>query len=193
MHITATRRWLPTLLIFIGIAASAASSFAQAPQSPKPNIVFILADDLGYKDIEPLGASVVKTPSLSRLAGEGMKFTQAYCGTSVCAPSRCILMTGLHAGHAYIRANRATPPEGQEPLPAGTFTLPRMLQSAGYATAAFGKWGLGGPGSTGEPTRQGFDHFFGYVCQSKAHEYYPPTSGGTPRRWNSTARPTPTT
>ena len=126
MPTTPTRRQLLSFLLLSGLAASAASSFAQAPAppAPKPNIVFILADDLGYNDIEPFGASVVKTPSLSRLANEGMKFTQAYCGTSVCAPSRCILMTGLHAGHAYIRANRATPPEGQEPLPAGTFTLP---------------------------------------------------------------------
>ena len=172
---TASRRQFLASLAVTALATSASPQFtlAQAPPAPRPNVIFILADDLGYNDIEPFGASVVKTPSLSRLAAEGMRFTQSYCGTSVCAPSRCILMTGLHSGHAHIRANRATPPEGQEPLPEGTFTLPRMLQSAGYATAAFGKWGLGGPGSTGEPNRQGFDHFFGYVCQSKAHEYYP--------------------
>ena len=139
----------------------------------KPNIVFILADDLGYADLGCYGQHKIKTPILDHMAAEGIRFTQAYCGTSVCAPSRCVLMTGLHAGHAHIRANRAAPPEGEEPLPAGTYTVARMLQQAGYHTACIGKWGLGGSRSTGEPNKQGFDYFFGYLCQGKAHEYYP--------------------
>jgi arylsulfatase A-like enzyme len=132
-----------------------------------------MADDLGYADVGCFGQRKIKTPILDHMATEGIRFTQAYCGTSVCAPSRCILMTGLHAGHSHIRANRESKPEGQEPLLANTFTVARMLQQAGYRTACFGKWGLGGPGSTGEPNNQGFDHFFGYLCQRQAHEYYP--------------------
>ncbi len=140
----------------------------------RPNIIFIMADDLGYADLGCYGQEKIKTPALDRMAAEGMRFTQAYCGTSVCAPSRCILMTGLDAGRAHIRANRAgRVPEGEEPLPEGTFTVARMLQQAGYRTACIGKWGLGGPASTGAPNRQGFDYFFGYTGHGQAHEYYP--------------------
>ncbi len=139
----------------------------------KPNIIFILADDLGYGDVGCYGQQKIKTPNIDRMATEGIRFTQGYCGTSVCAPSRCSLMTGLDIGHAYIRGNLGVKPEGQQPIPANTFTVARMLQQAGYRTACTGKWSLGGPGSTGEPNKQGFDYFFGYLCQTLAHEYYP--------------------
>ncbi|MSU50860.1 MAG: arylsulfatase [Opitutus sp.] len=146
-------------------------SFASAP----PNIVFILADDLGIGDVGCYGGTAIATPNLDRMAAEGLRFTQAYSGSTVCAPSRCALMTGRHSGHGIVRGNTFTPPEGQMPLPAGTFTLGTMLQRAGYTTGAFGKWSLGGPGSSGEPAWQGFDAFFGYLCQNLAHEYYPAT------------------
>lgn len=139
----------------------------------KPNIIFILADDLGYADVGAFGQKKIRTPNLDRLAAEGMRLTQHYSGNAVCAPSRCVLMTGKHPGHAHIRDNRELKPEGQEPLPEGTVTLARLLQKQGYVTGAFGKWGLGGPGSAGDPLKQGFDRFYGYNCQRVAHNYYP--------------------
>lgn len=144
----------------------------QAADRP-PNIIFIVADDLGYGDLGCYGQTKIRTPNLDRLAAEGIRFTQHYSGSPVCAPSRCVLMTGLHPGHAPIRDNREVQPEGQFALAAGTQTLARVLQQAGYATGAFGKWGLGAPGSTGDPLQQGFDRFFGYNCQRVAHNYYP--------------------
>jgi arylsulfatase A len=150
--------------------------------SAKPNIVFILADDLGYGDIGVFGQQKIRTPHLDRLAREGMKLTQVYAGNAVCAPSRCVLMTGKHPGHAYIRDNRELKPEGQEPLPAGTVTLPSLLQSRGYVTGAFGKWGLGGPGSSGDPLNQGFNRFFGFNCQRVAHNYFPTSLWDNDRR-----------
>jgi arylsulfatase A-like enzyme len=139
----------------------------------KPNIIFILADDLGYGDLGCYGQKQIQTPNLDRLAAEGMRFTDHYAGTTVCAPSRCSLMTGLHTGHTYVRGNHEVQPMGQLPLPADTVTLPTVLKKAGYATALIGKWGLGGPDSTGIPNKQGFDYFFGYLCQRHAHNYYP--------------------
>jgi arylsulfatase A len=139
----------------------------------KPNIVFILADDLGYGEVGAYGQKKIRTPRLDRLAGEGMRFTQHYAGSPVCAPSRCVLLTGRHPGSAYIRSNREVRPEGQEPLPENTVTLARLLQQQGYVTGAFGKWGLGPPGSSGDPLNQGFDRFFGYNCQRVAHSFYP--------------------
>ncbi len=139
----------------------------------KPNVVFILADDLGYRELGCFGQKLIRTPNLDRLASQGMRLTQHYSGNAVCAPSRCVLMTGKHPGHAYIRSNKGTPPEGQEPIPANEVTLAELMHAQGYVTGAFGKWGLGGPGSTGEPLRQGVDRFFGYNCQSHAHSYYP--------------------
>jgi arylsulfatase A len=144
----------------------------QAAERP-PNFILIVADDLGYGDLGCYGQRKIRTPNLDRLASEGMRFTQHYSGSPVCAPSRCVLMTGLHPGHGWIRDNRELKPEGQFPLPAGTKTLPALLRQRGYATGAFGKWGLGGPGTSGEPLRQGFDRFFGYNCQRLAHNYYP--------------------
>lgn len=148
------------------------SALGSQPVDP-PNIIFILADDLGYRELGSFGQERIKTPNLDQLAKDGMRFTQHYCGNAVCAPSRCVLLTGKHPGHAYIRDNRATPPEGQWPIPDEEVTLPELMQSAGFRTGSFGKWGLGGPESTGEPTKQGVDRFFGYLCQSHAHSYYP--------------------
>jgi arylsulfatase A-like enzyme len=146
---------------------------AAAEGSRKPNIVFILADDLGYGDLGCYGQQNTKTPHIDRLASQGVRFTQFYSGAPVCAPSRCTLLTGLHTGHCYIRDNGELPTEGQRPIPSSTFTLAEALQSAGYRTGVVGKWGLGGPGTEGEPNRQGFDHWFGYLCQREAHRYYP--------------------
>ncbi len=139
----------------------------------KPNVIYILADDLGYGDLSCYGQKRFATPNLDRMAQEGLRFTQHYAGSTVCAPSRCSLMTGLHTGHTQIRGNIGFEPEGQYPLAEGTYTLPRMFKDAGYATGAFGKWGLGATGNSGDPGRQGFDLFFGYKCQSLAHFYYP--------------------
>ena len=146
---------------------------AGSPGGSKPNIVFFLADDLGYGDIGCFGQTKIRTPNIDRLAAQGMRFTRHYSGHAVWAPSRCALMTGMHPGHAFIRDNREVQPEGQFPIPADTVTAPKLLKAQGYVTGAFGKWGLGGPGSSGDPIRQGFDRFFGYNCQRRAHNYYP--------------------
>jgi len=153
------------------LSTAAAAAFVRADQPP--NIVFVLADDLGYGDIGCFGQEKISTPNIDKLAATGTRFTHHYSGSPVCAPSRCVLMTGLHSGHSWVRDNREVQPEGQEPLPAGTVTLPGLLQKRGYASGAFGKWGLGSPGSSGDPLRQGFDRFFGYNCQRQAHTYYP--------------------
>lgn len=132
-----------------------------------PNIVFIMADDLGYGDVGCYGQQTIQTPVLDRLAAEGLRFTSCYAGSTVCAPSRCVLMTGLHTGHARVRGNALVPLEPED------VTVAEVLKSAGYTTAMFGKWGLGEPESTGLPTRQGFDQWFGYLNQRHAHNYYP--------------------
>jgi arylsulfatase A-like enzyme len=158
------------LRLFVALAPLLALA---APASRPPNIIFILADDLGYGDIGPFGQKLIRTPNLDRLAAQGMRLTQHYSGNNVCAPSRCVLMTGLHPGHAFIRDNREMKPEGQFPIPADTVTLPKLLRARGYVTGGFGKWGLGGPGTAGEPLRQGFDRWYGYNCQAVAHNFYP--------------------
>lgn len=139
----------------------------------RPNVIFILADDLGYGDLGCFGQELIQTPHIDRLAGEGIRFTQAYAGATVCAPSRCALMTGKHNGHAAIRGNREIKPEGQAPMPGDTITVAHVMKWAGYTTGLIGKWGLGHPGSSSTPDKMGFDEFFGYNCQRKAHEYYP--------------------
>ncbi len=139
----------------------------------KPNIIYILADDLGYGDLSCYGQKHFQTPNLDRMAREGMRFTQHYAGTTVCAPSRSSLMTGLTTGHTPIRGNKEWEPEGQWPIPAETFTVAEMLKEAGYVTGAFGKWGLGYVDTGGSPNKQGFDEFYGYNCQRLAHNYYP--------------------
>jgi len=138
-----------------------------------PNIVYILADDLGYGDLSCYGQQLFSTPNIDRLAKSGMLFTQHYSGSTVCAPSRSALMTGLHTGHTFVRGNKEVQPEGQHPIPDETFIIPEMLKKAGYTSGAFGKWGLGYPGSEGDPMNQGFDRFFGYNCQRLGHHYYP--------------------
>lgn len=148
-------------------------------QDTRPNVVWFMADDLGWGELGCYGQDKIRTPRVDRLAAEGMLFKQHYSGAPVCAPARCVLMTGMHSGHAHVRGNFEIggwgddDGEGQLPLPEGTATLPALLQAAGYATCAVGKWGLGGPGTSGEPNRQGFDHWFGYLCQRQAHNQYP--------------------
>lgn len=142
-----------------------------------------MADDLGYGELGCYGQEKIKTPNIDRLAAEGMKFTQHHSGSPVCAPSRCTLLTGKHTGHAYIRANDEMNErgdvwhdrniEGQRPLLPNTETIGRMMQRAGYVTGAIGKWGLGGPDDSGHPNKQGFDFWYGYLCQRVAHNYYP--------------------
>lgn len=139
----------------------------------KPNVVFILADDLGYGDLSSYGQEKFSTPNIDKLALNGTRFTRSYSGTTVSAPSRASLLTGLHTGHTPIRGNREVQPEGQAPLPAESYTIFRMFKEAGYRTGVFGKWGLGYPGSEGDPMHQGVDQFFGFICQRMAHNYYP--------------------
>ena len=146
----------------------------KAPEKEVPmNVIYILADDLGYGDIGCYGQQKIKTPNLDKMAREGMLFTQHYAGCTVSAPSRCSLMTGLHTGHSQIRGNKEIAPEGQQPMEADTYTLGKLMKSAGYATGIFGKWGLGYPSSSSVPSTMGFDEFFGYNCQRQAHSYYP--------------------
>ncbi len=169
---------VPTLLILWALVLTNGlpqlhGAEAGSKRAKKPNIMFLLADDLGYAELGCYGQQKIRTPNLDRMAAEGMRFTQFYSGAPVCAPSRCVLMTGKHLGHAYIRDNRAVPPEGQEPIPDETVTLAEVLKAAGYATGAMGKWGLGPPASSGDPNKQGFDLFFGYNCQGHAHNFYP--------------------
>lgn len=142
-------------------------------KSNKPNIIYILADDLGYGDLSVYGQKKFKTPNIDKLAAQGMLFTQHYSGSTVCAPSRSALMTGMHTGHTVVRGNKEVRPEGQHPIPDDTYTIAEALKKEGYATGAFGKWGLGFPGSEGDPTNQGFDTFYGYNCQRLGHNYYP--------------------
>ena len=152
------------LIISTGVLANGVKS---------PNIIYILADDLGYGDLSCMGQKHFKTPNIDRLAKEGMLFTQHYSGATVCAPSRCALMTGKHTGHAVVRGNSEVVPEGQQPMPSDTYTIAKMLQSEGYITGLFGKWGLGAPDTFSEPLKMGFERFYGYNCQRHAHHYYP--------------------
>jgi len=155
------------------VAAATTTTFRREPRARPPNVVFLLADDLGWAELGSYGQRLIRTPNLDRMAAEGMRFTQHYSGSAVCAPARCVLMTGLHTGHAFVRDNGEEKPEGQLAIPAGTTTVAEVLREAGYATGAFGKWGLGGPDTEGVPNRQGFDEWFGYLCQRQAHNYYP--------------------
>lgn len=132
-----------------------------------------MADDLGYGELGCYGQKKIRTPRLDQMAKEGLRFTQFYSGSPVCAPSRCVLMTGKHTGHAAVRDNRERLPEGQTPLPAEEVTLAELLKEKGYTTAMIGKWGLGAHDTSGAPLKQGFDRFFGYVCQAQAHNHYP--------------------
>jgi arylsulfatase A-like enzyme len=159
------------LLTRLFLAIALASPFL-SDAADKPNLVYILLDDAGYGDLSCYGQKKFQTPNIDRLASEGMKFTQHYSGSTVCAPTRCVLMTGLHTGHSFVRGNREVKPEGQAPMPADIVTIPRLLKEAGYVSGAFGKWGLGAPGSESDPAEH-FDLFYGYNCQREAHSYYP--------------------
>ncbi len=149
----------------------------------RPNVIFILADDLGYGELGCYGQEKIRTPNIDKLAVQGMKFSDHYSGSTVCAPSRCVLLTGKHTGHSYIRGNdemnergdvwKDRNLEGQRPLLPNTRTVGILYQKAGYTTGVIGKWGLGGPGDSGEPNKQGFNHWYGYLCQRVAHNYYP--------------------
>lgn len=159
-----------------GVLAAAGSSLLacghKAPQQ-KPNVVFIIADDLGWGDLSCYGQEKFETPNIDALASRGIKFNQCYSGTTVSAPSRCCLVTGVHSGHATIRGNKRMQPEGQFPLEQDASTIFRDFRNAGYTTGVFGKWGLGPIGSAGDPNAQGVDNFYGYNCQTLAHSYYP--------------------
>lgn len=171
-------------ILFLSVVALSflpltAPAWAERP----PNIIYMLADDLGYGEVGCYGQEIIKTPNIDRLAAEGMRFTQHYTAQAVCAPARCALMTGLHMGHAYVRSNKSNDERpkneaawqwpGQLPIPADTVTMADILKEQGYATAAYGKWGLGYAGSSGDPLKQGFDDFGGFLCQAHAHNHYP--------------------
>ena len=164
-----TRRRLAAALLSAVVAAQAPTQTS----ARAPNVVFVLADDLGYREIGAFGQTKIRTPHLDRLAQQGMRLTRHYAGAPVCAPSRCVLMTGKHPGHAAVRDNKEAQPEGQWPLPAAEPMLPMVLHDAKFATGAFGKWGLGMFGTSGDPLARGFDRFFGYDCQRHAHSYWP--------------------
>ena len=138
----------------------------------KPNVIYILADDMGYFELGCYGGKVIETPNIDRLAKGGIKFSNHYSGSNICAPSRGSLMTGKHTGHAWIRDNKPLPFEGNVPIPTSEVTVAELFKEAGYKTGAFGKWGLGYPGSEGSPNKQGFDQFYGYNCQRHAHDYF---------------------
>jgi arylsulfatase A-like enzyme len=172
-------------LLLVGCKPSTPDDVSTNP----PNIIYILADDLGYNELGSYGQSLIETPNLDALAASGIRFTDHYAGSPVCAPSRCVLLTGKHSGHAYIRGNdewgergdtwnfaaavKDPNLEGQRPLPTGTNTIGTLLQSVGYRTGIVGKWGLGAPLTEGIPNKQGFDFFYGYNCQRQAHTFYP--------------------
>lgn len=179
-----------SLLLGMPNAVEAGQLLSKNDAAIRPNIIYILADDMGIGDVGYNGQNLIETPNIDRLCSEGMAFTNHYAGQAVSGPSRCSLFTGLHQGHAYIRGNDAMPErgnvwdfkamfvdstlEGQRPLPSNTIMIPRKLKEAGYVTACVGKWGLGYPGSESTPIKMGFDFFYGYNCQRQAHTYYPP-------------------
>ncbi len=163
----------PSIPLTICASLAVVSCSEAGKEKPLPNIVYILADDLGYGDLSCYGQKKFSTPNIDRLASQGMLFRQHYTGCTVSAPSRSCLMTGLHTGHTPIRGNKEWKPEGQWPLPAASVTIAEMLKDAGYTTGAYGKWGLGYINTEGDPVSQGFDEFYGYNCQRLAHNYFP--------------------
>lgn len=161
------------LLIVTGCSNKQKEVVKEIQTEKKPNIIYILADDLGYGDLSFMGQEKFSTPNIDKLAKDGMFFTDHYSGSTVCAPSRSTLMTGKHTGNTFIRGNKGTKNEGDFPLESSVVTVPELLKSAGYVTGAFGKWGLGYPGSEGDPNNQGFDEFYGYNWQLIGHNYHP--------------------
>ena len=164
------RRFLPLALLACA-ALTVARVFAAG--TPPPNIIFILADDLGYGELGCYGQKEIQTPNIDRLAAEGMRFTQFYAGNTVCAPSRSVLMTGLHMGHTRVRGNAGGGAPAAQMLGADDITVARVLHDAGYTTGLVGKWGLGGPNDEGDPRRRGYDYYYGFLNQTHAHNYYP--------------------
>ena len=176
----------PTFFVF---AVTACRQHPKSEENIRPNIIYLLADDLGYGELGCYGQEKIETPNLDRLAESGMRFTQHYSGSPVCAPARCNLLTGLHPGHAFVRGNfewnsrgnvwsykamiKDSTLEGQYPMPDTTVTVAKLLQQAGYATGMIGKWGLGAPHTNSIPNKMGFDYFYGYNCQRIAHTYFP--------------------
>lgn len=165
-------RLFPTIaVLFLAAFLSCRPGGAQSTTSPlsgkRPNIILILADDLGYGELGCYGQKAIQTPRLDRMASEGVRFTQCYAGSAICAPSRAVLMSGLHTGHTRIRSNKKSVLRTEDKI------LPEVLKQAGYSTAHFGKWGLGEPGSSGDPNRKGFDEFLGYTHHNHAHDYTP--------------------
>jgi len=178
MHRLAVRLAASFLCLTLLLGA-ALPALAQAREGRRPNVIFIMADDLGYGELGCYGQEKIQTPNIDALAQQGLRFTDAYSGAPVCAPARCVLMTGRHPANAQVRGNKEMggwapdEPEGQWPISADTVTVAELMRDAGYANGAMGKWGLGGPGSEGHPCFQGFDSFYGYLCQRVAHNYYP--------------------
>jgi len=166
-------------ILFIFAITTFCSTSKKEVTPDQPNIIFIMSDDQGYADLGCYGSQFVKTPGLDKMAAEGMRFTDVYAGSPVCAPTRCVLMTGKHSGHITRRDNRTTDDLDKAfgrrkliPLNPEDYTIGEMMKAAGYTTGAIGKWGLGNPGTTGTPEQQGFDHFYGYIDQVHAHDYY---------------------
>ena len=160
-------------ILLSSCAMLATMSCTTPKEEGKLNVIYILADDLGYGDLGCYGQDKIQTPNIDKMAEQGMLFTNHYAGCTVSAPSRCSLMTGLHTGHSQIRGNKELYPEGQQPMVEGTYTVASLMKDAGYTTGIFGKWGLGYPGSVSTPNAMGFDEFYGYNCQRQAHTYYP--------------------
>jgi arylsulfatase A len=173
MRMQMSKSFITIALLCVCILLRPGYSPGQQNKAARPNIIFILADDLGYGDLGCYGQKLIQTPNLDAMAKQGIQFTQFYAGTAVCAPSRSSLLTGQHTGHTPIRGNKGVEPEGQWPIPDSAITIAEVLKKGGYTTGDFGKWGLGPVASSGDPIKQGFDFFYGYNCQSKAHDYYP--------------------
>lgn len=178
----------PRYLVLLAILTTTGTSFlltgcgdaTEKAKASKPNIIFIMADDLGYGDLGSYGQTVIQTPNLDQMAIEGLRFTNCYAGSTVCAPSRSVLMTGLHTGHTTVRGNFGkfgvvglAGGKGRVPLNASDVTVAEVLKEGGYTTGMTGKWGLGEPNTSGHPNDQGFDEWFGYLNQRRAHSYFP--------------------
>lgn len=166
----------PKLALVVALFAAVSPLFSAALPgggAARPNIIFILADDLGYGDLGSYGQKLIQTPQLDRMAAEGMRFTQFYAGSTVCAPSRSVLMTGRHLGYTTVRGNAGALGAAAQTLAKDEMTVAHVLKRAGYATGLIGKWGLGENGSAGAPEKQGFDYFFGFLNQTHAHNHYP--------------------
>ncbi len=165
-----------SIAVLAGIAlpfAGCNQNAGQPEEAAKPNIIYIMTDDLGYGDLGCYGQEIIQTPNIDQLAGEGMRFTQHYGGNTVSAPSRAVLMTGMHPGHAEVRGNMQIEPYGQMPLSDTAITVAELVKQAGYTTGIIGKWGMGVENTSGFPLDQGFDFFYGYLDQVLAHNYYP--------------------